>query len=308
MNRLHTYFDNKKSGLLLYGLTPPKSRNTVSKNQAITKTRINRINNVNIDSLVIYDIQDENSRNDNTRPFPFLPTLNPVDYSNNFLNQLDLPKILYLCVGKYQKPKLKKWIESEAKKNIVFVGSASKNELVKTSLKEAYSLVDTSKNLSLGGVIIAERHSQKLDEQKRIKKKQDNGCEFFISQCVFDSNNFKNLLSDLYYFYKDNDLKIPYIIFTLTPCGSLETLNLLKWLGIDIPKWIENDLLHSVDTLSKSLDMCTKVAEEITNFCLERNIPIGCCIESVAIKRDEVLASFELVNRVEKLFIKKGLR
>jgi hypothetical protein len=28
-----------------------------------------------------------------------------------------------------------------------------------------------------------------------------------------------------------------------------ETLDFLRWLGVDVPRWIENDLAHAADTL-----------------------------------------------------------
>ena len=43
------------------------------------------------------------------------------------------------------------------------------------------------------------------------------------------------------------------MIFTLTVCGSVETLKFMKWLGISIPRWLENDLAHASDILETSL-------------------------------------------------------
>jgi len=59
--------------------------------------------------------------------------------------------------------------------------------------------------------------------------------------------NPKYLLSDYYYYYYysiENNRAIAPIIFTLTPCGSLKSLEFMKWLGIDIPKWLSNDLKY----------------------------------------------------------------
>jgi hypothetical protein len=38
-------------------------------------------------------------------------------------------------------------------------------------------------------------------------------------------------------------------MLTLTVCGSVETIKFMKWLGISIPRWLENDLSHASDIL-----------------------------------------------------------
>src|SRR5580765_688489 len=42
------------------------------------------------------------------------------------------------------------------------------------------------------------------------------------------------------------------IVFTFTVVGSLKTLEFLTWLGVDVPRWIQNELLHSDDVLTTS--------------------------------------------------------
>ena len=90
------------------------------------------------------------------------------------------------------------------------------------------------------------------------------------------------------------------ILFTLTPCGSAKTLQFMKWLGISIPKWLENDLIHSNDILQRSVDVSEQSYRELKAFADEKGIPVGCNIESVAIRKVEVDASIELLERVSK--------
>lgn len=297
---------NKESGIILYGFTPPKMKNSYERNMKISERRVERLKKINIDGVVIYDIQDESSRTDNERPFPFLPTLEPLDYYVNYL-KYDIPPIIYQCVGKYTLSELnQKFNNVNDDIGIVLVGSPSKKEEVKTNLNEAYSKVQLNNNL-LGGVVIPERHCKKGDEHLRVIKKQNYGCKYFISQCVYDAEKFKNMLSEYYYHCKNNDIEMVPIIMTITPCGSKKTVELLKWLGISIPKWIENDLDNSVETLKTSLELSKNIVKDVLNFCQNKNIPFGCNIESVSIKRDEVLASFELVNEVNEIFKNAGL-
>lgn len=235
---LHDKIKNKKSGILLYGLTPPKVKNDQDRIQKIANKQINRIKNLDIDGLVLYDIQDESSRNKAPRPFPFLETLSPDVYTN-YLTALEIPKIIYKSVGKYSPNELNDWIHTNS--NIVdfsvFVGSPSKKQKNSLSLNDAYQInKQANKAITLGGVTIPERHHIKNDEHTRLFNKVDQGCNFFISQCVYNINNTKNFLSDYYYNSIENDRELLPIIFTLTPCGSIKTMEFMEWLGIDIPK------------------------------------------------------------------------
>lgn len=75
----------------------------------------------------------------------------------------------------------------------------------------------------------------------------------------------------------------------------------MEWLGIDIPKWLYNDLKHSNDILSKSIDLCKNIAIEILDYSVTKNLPIGFNIESVAIRKEEIEASIELLKDIKGL-------
>ena len=92
---LRNRLENRESGLLFYGLTPPKETTDNEKIKLIADRQIGRLIDIEIDGLILYDIQDESSRTNAPRPFPFMPTLAPDYYSNNFLRGLKIPKIIY---------------------------------------------------------------------------------------------------------------------------------------------------------------------------------------------------------------------
>lgn len=50
-----------ETGLLLYGITPPKSETPPEKIAGIAEKIIERLNPLDIDALVVYDVQDESS-------------------------------------------------------------------------------------------------------------------------------------------------------------------------------------------------------------------------------------------------------
>jgi hypothetical protein len=293
----------KESGYLFYGLTPPRLNTAEDKIQDIANKQIERIKDINIDALVLYDIQDESSRNDNPRPFPFMPTLAPDIYSSNYLNELKIPRIIYKSVGKYSANELKSWLQQNNKLEYsVFVGTPSKAQQQNLSLNDAYAIIkELNSPLTLGGVTIPERHYKKGNEHLRLFDKIDKGCSFFISQCVYSVNHSKDFLSDYYYSSMELNRKMVPVIFTLTPCGSLKTLQFMEWLGIEIPKWLHNDLKHSANILSKSVDSCKTIAIELISYAKEKNIPIGFNVESVSIRKEEIEASIELLKSIKEL-------
>ncbi len=297
--------------MLYYGITPPKCNTPLEKIQEIAEKLCLRLKGLQVDSLVVYDIQNESDRIDSDRPFPYLETLDGFWYCENYLASLKIPKIIYRAVGKYTKAQLSTFLKKAVGESYktVFVGAASKNAVSCLSLADAYHLRNTlvysdshsiSLKLPLGGVVIPERHQSKGLEHKRVLEKINQGCSFFVSQGVYDVNASKNFLSD--YYYESLSLKqdmVP-IVFTFTPCGSTKTLEFMKWLGIHIPKWMENELHHSNDILQSSIDFCEQNWLELKDFAANKGIPIGCNIESVSIRKAEVEASIELLNRVGK--------
>lgn len=79
-------------------------------------------------------------------------------------------------------------------------------------------------------------------------------------------------MSDLYYYYTNNGFEMVPILFNLAPCGTAKTLQFMKWLGISIPGWLENELKYSNDILDKSIQLSQKIFEELLDFGLEKGI------------------------------------
>ena len=292
---------NRESGIILYGITPPKKGTSPEKIEEIAARQLERLQSLKLDGLILYDIQDEKSRTTIERPFPFMETLDAFSYSQDYLKSLAVPKIIYRSVGKYSKTELSGFLKNASPYDVltVFVGAASLSQQVTMSMSEAYKLkAEINSDLLLGGVTIPERHENKGDEHLRVFNKISRGCTFFVSQGVYDINASKNFLSEYYYYGQEHSIPLAPIFFTLTPCGSVKTLQFMKWLGISIPKWLENDLIHSSDILEKSVNYSYQNWMELKSFANEKGIPIGCNIESVAIRKVEIDASIELLKRI----------
>ena len=121
-------------------------------------------------------------------------------------------------------------------------------------------------NLVLGGIAIAERHVAKEDEHHRMLTKQDHGCRFFITQSVYNADSTKSLLSDYALSLRTSGRSPIPVVLTFSPCGSVRTLEFMKWLGISFPRWLENELRHSADTLEALRQPVLRVFTDVQDY------------------------------------------
>ncbi|RYZ08132.1 MAG: 5,10-methylenetetrahydrofolate reductase [Myxococcales bacterium] len=289
----------RRAGLLTYGITPPKRSYAPEKLAEIAAAQAARVRQLPVDALVVYDIQDEAARTDVPRPFPFLQCVDAVDYALDALAALPTPKIVYRCVAPLSPPQLASSLKrlDDASCLSVLVGAASSRQATAMRLSDAYPLAERSApELPIGGVLIAERHAQTGAEDQRAVTKMDAGCRYFITQAVYSVSATKDLLSDLYYRCEAAQRSVPPVLITLSPCGSLRTLDFLRWLGVSIPRWLENDLRRSRDILQASLKVCADVLADLHDFAATHGIPLGCNVESVSLAKVEIEASVELTR------------
>lgn len=282
---------------LLFAVTPPSLTTDIARADEIAGATMERLQSLNVDGLILYDIDDESDRNPEERPFPFMPTIDPANYLADHLGEWQKPVIVYRAVSKYEPDELREWISRQdpAQRMTVFVGAPSRTKVPRTSLADAQALrLEVDSPLPLGGVAIPERHTQREDEHLRLLAKQEAGCQFFVTQVVYDVNAAKNLVSDYHYECQARGITPVPLVFTFSVCGSMKTLAFLRWLGVDVPRWIENDLAHSADPLEASYQQALDIASELITYCRAIEMPFGINVESVSIRRVEIEAAVRL--------------
>ena len=282
---------------LLFALTPPRRATSAERAQEIADATLQRLAPLDLDGLVLYDITDESDRNPDERPFPFLPTMDPAAYLSRHLDRWTKPVVVYRSVGQYPESILRSWLEAQDPDRClsVFVGASSREQATETSLARAQEIrAATTPELLLGGVAIPERHVRSGQEHLRMLAKQDAGCSFFVTQVVYDVNAAKDLVSDYHYECVDRGVAPVPIVFTFSVCGSMKTLEFLRWLGVDVPRWIQNDLRHAADTLEASFEQALAMARELVGYCRRLGVPFGLNVESVSIRRAEIESSVSL--------------
>jgi len=293
-----------RSGVLLFGITPPRQSTTPERRKEIAAVTIERLSALDLDGLILYDITDEADRTATDRPFPYLPTLDPASFHAEHLGEWDRPVVIYRCVGKYDEDELRTWLHGADPGRVlsVFVGASASDQPVRTNLRRAQELrAEIRPELQLGAVVIGERHARSGDEHRRMLAKQERGCGFFISQVIYDVGETKNLVSDYFYACRELGIQPRPMIFTLSLCGSEKTLEFLKWLGVDVPRWLANALRHSPDPLEESYRECLAIARDLRAFCLRLGMPYGFHVESVSIRKAEIEGATRLAAEIGTL-------
>jgi hypothetical protein len=302
----------RKSGILLYGITPPKAQTPVEKLPSIAEKSLNTLSGLDIDALIVYDVQDESTRTNEERPFPFSSALDPFTYTSQYLHALKVPKIIYRPASMFSKEELADWLDRLKSNGFypVFVGLPSPDFVPKTTLAEAYEIwrQHHEAHSVIGAVTIPERHAILKDEDVRMMDKVNCGVSYFISQCIFNVQYAKQTLDALVNTCQARNRELPTIIFTLTICGSLKTLDFMEWLGIHVPEDIKQELKLCSNPAGRSVEIATEIAKDLIQYCQERAIPFGFNIESVAVRKEEVDASLELLETVNRLLKVNGLR
>jgi Methylenetetrahydrofolate reductase len=293
-----------RDGVLLYGLTPPRGTTTPEQADAVAETALARLRSVQVDGLVLYDVDAEADRSSTPRPFPFMPMMDPAVFLDRHLAGWAGPVVVYRAVGKYSGDELAQWLSEADSDRVltVLVGAASRRQVMRTSLPEAYRRhAGVARPPRMGGVVIAERHAEAGAEHERMLRKQDAGCEFFVSQVCYDLDHTRNLLSDYAYTCRDRGLDPRPVVLTLAPCGSVKTLEFMSWLGIDVPGWLRTEVTRSGDPLTASYEQCVVNARVLIAFCRRLGLPFGINVESLTNRKVEIDASIDLAREIRNL-------
>jgi hypothetical protein len=296
---LQEKIQDPNQGVYLIGTTPPKQGTDKAQLETIASKLLARLHEIEYDGIIIYDIQDESSRTQIPRPFPFKHTIDPCEYSKLIkeLSQLDV--ITYKSVAQRDESQFNKWLSDTKEKfeldNLVLVGSPSSNGDAKLSLHDAYKVLAAHReSFFLGGVTIAERHANKKNEQQRLIEKTVQGCEFFISQAVYNPQDTIDLITSYARTCKQKREVPKRIILTFTPCGGQKTLEFMEWLGISVPDATKWRMLDSHSPLGESIRICRENLDLILQSCTRLNVPLGLNIESLTNRKEEIDASITL--------------
>lgn len=300
---LKTKIKQGKSGIVLYGLTPPKISLSHDEAKEIALRQLSRLEGIKIDGLVIYDLQDESNRNSSNRTFEFVRTIKPEIYAKDYL-QNRYEAVIYKAVGNYNEAEFKEFLQTHSDAISIFVGASSAIDTPKLSLNDAYKMKkEIANDLTLGGICIPERHTKKQDEDLRVASKRVKGCEFFITQAVYDIETAKKFLDD----FAALGIKNTPIIFTFTPCGNEKTYEFMQWLGISVSNLSKNRIFDSDDALESSVKLSLDMFEFLYKYGTAKGVSVGANIESISTRKVEIDASIRLLKGIIAIVEKNSL-
>lgn len=298
-SELRVRYNDITRGVYFIGTTPPKSDTPIEQVEGIAEKLLERVSDIDFDGLIVYDIQDENSRTQKPRPFPFKTTHDARMYSSLLNKKSNRPVITYKSVVQSDAEAFNQWADEAWQdygvKDVVLVGSPSKNNEISLPLEEAYqTLVNNQHNFFIGGVTIAERHASKGNEHARLIEKTKQGCNFFISQAIYDPQATIDKLTRYAIECQKLGLKPQRIILTFSPCGSEKTLEFIDWLGVSVPEATSLRILNAEKPLYESIRICLNSLQQILDAVVPYNLPLGLNIESLTNRKEEIDGSILL--------------
>lgn len=298
-SELRARYNDVNRGVYFIGTTPPKSDTPQEQVDAIASKLLERVSDIDFDGLIVYDIQNEDSRTKKPRPFPFKSTHDPRLYSALLNQKSSRPVITYKSVVQSDSSAFDQWANEAWQefgvRDIVLVGSPSSRNQVTLPLADAYSrLVANQHDFFIGGVTIAERHANKGNEHERLIEKHKQGCNFFISQAIYDPQATIDMLTRYAIECKQQGLKPQRIILTFSPCGSEKTLEFIDWLGVSVPEATSLRILNAEKPLFESIRICANSLRQILDAVLPYKLPLGLNIESLTNRKEEIDGSILL--------------
>lgn len=298
-SELKARYNDVNRGVYFIGTTPPKSGTPSEQVETIAEKLLNRVSDIDVDGFIVYDIQDEASRTNAPRPFPFKSTHDPRFYAYLLQQKSTRPVITYKSVGQSTAEQFNQWAQESWEKydirDLVLVGSPSRDNEVSLSLTQAYQLLAAHPcNFFTGGVTIAERHASKGNEHQRLIDKYHQGCNFFISQAIYNPQATIDQLTRYAIECKKLGLKPQRIILTFSPCGSEKTLEFINWLGVSVPEATSLRILNADNPLYESIRICNNSLKQILDAVIPYNLPLGLNIESLTNRKEEIDGSILL--------------
>ena len=285
----------------LYGTTPPRLGTADADVEGAAAKLAARLAGIPLDGIVVYDIQDEAGRTSQPRPFPFVATVDPRRYARLLTERLSRPAITYKALGTLDETGWRAWLEESRRVHgtnfLSVVGRPTSGVKYPMPLSRAIRIAaGPATGITVGAVVIAERHSEERSESARMLAKSVEGCRYFISQTVYHAPPTQRLLRDYLRDCRGAGVEPRRVVLTFAPCGREKTMAFLRWLGVNVPDDTASDILGAPQPLQRSIELCRDNLRRVLDAPYAQALPLGINVESVSINRDEIEASVELVH------------
>ncbi len=296
---------NPSRPVFLFGSTPPKEGTTEEKGREACAKFAARSAVLATDGFIVYDIQDECSRTNLERPFPFRKTMDPSQYASYFPAVSGKECVVYKSVVEESPQHFDEWLSravvDHGHKAFNLVGAASSAQAKQAgmSLQLAGERATARGDCKFGCVCIAERHSSKGNEHVNLFKKSEFGAEWFITQGIFASGPIIKLIRDYGDLCREKGTVPKKVILTFAPCGRPKTMTFIKWLGMHVPEEVEARMFASERPVQESINILCELLTEVLQQTKGSGVPLGINVESLSIFKEEIDAAHELFQKLQ---------
>jgi 5,10-methylenetetrahydrofolate reductase len=292
---------NPSVPITLFEVVPPPAAKPESIESTITE--VEKIVGL-VDGINLPEIHDEDRGTPRTHNF--VHRVEPRVLGAGILRKARTEIVANRCV--VYDPDAAAWFRNTLDKfaieNFILVGGeSSKTRYPGPSVTEAAQQVRAAQlPVSLGGITIPSR----LNEAEKIRRKVDAGIDFFTTQVLFDSNDIVGLMQRL------NGLEAR-IFLSFAPVSHSRDLEVLRWLGVDLPVHLDHFLLRGegaeADVASapqqSSFDRSLKLAQHILMDVFD-NLPpdppsIGLNIEHI--NRRNFASAVRMLEQLGHLYV-----
>ncbi len=290
--------------VFLFGSTPPRDGTTIEKAQETCAKFTARSAVLATDGFIVYDIQDERSRTELERPFPFRKTMDPSQYASFFPSLSGKQCIVYKCVAEESAEQFDSWLDQAADTYghhaFTLVGAASsKIQHGGLTLSAAGARTKARGGCAFGSVCIPERHTTKGNENINMVNKMDHGSEWFITQGIFSAGPIVKLLNEYGDSCRERGLTPKKVVLTFAPCGRQKTMTFIKWLGMHVPEDVEQRIFSAADPVRESVLLLGELFITLLEQTGSSGVPIGINVESLSIFKEEINAAHDLFQSLQ---------
>jgi 5,10-methylenetetrahydrofolate reductase len=299
----------QKRKTVLYELLPPPKNLSKKDIEKSISTFMSMISNLPIDGVNIPEVREEkrNGKRGATELIKLEPRIVASYIKKHKMTDLIINRPVVYLPWEKQGRWLEELLFDYKIHNIVLVGGeSSKIKYPGPSVAEAASKIKQDpkykfEDILLGGITIPTRENEPF----RVLQKANAGIEFFTTQILYESYSIKKFIKKYWQLCLKKNTDPKMIFLSFAPISSNRDIELLAWLGVDIPKKVLNLLTTGwIGAGWRSLQVCQDVLEDTLNFIEKEKIgvPIGINVEHVSKHNFEI--SFLLLERLLTLYDK----
>ena len=207
-----------------------------------------------------------------------------------------------------------KWIietESQGIRNIVLVGGNTRHHrYTGPNVSEANLIarhlmkIKEIDNLTIGNICLPERSG----EARRMLYKTISGADFFTTQMLFESDHITHLLKEYSELCKKAEVSPATVILSFAPLKSVADLNLLDFLGVDLPDETKDYILENEQVsrvYKRSIKNALDVLQVIVKDRKENYPEISIGINVEQLTKSNMPYSIEMLREFHSMIEKK---